>query len=909
MSNNIKVSIITPMFNVQEYISETILSVLAQTLNEFELIIIDDESTDNSYKIAEAYAKQEQRIFLHKLTTGKGASAARNYGMSLAQGQYLYFLDADDLLVPDTLETLMKTAITEQADMVIGHHSMFNERSEGLAWVYDKYPKLKISGAKEILADLELLHIPYACGKLYKRELLKNSKFPIGIRFGEDQVFTTNAYLNSKKIYLVDKVLYKYRSRQGQVTKSTDMSVSNITDIINVFGLVKKLVFNSEYGEEDKVSLYAFYLNNYLFRNLFSFVSHGLLSNDHSIQLVVLQKYKEWVHSLDSKILLHISDGLFNVNYRISKMLSLFESDVQQSCNDLFFAVDNMVNNNELVVKSTPKITIQTVAYNVENYIRECAESVINQTFHDFEWLVLDNGSTDNTLAILREYALKDKRIKLFHSEKNSITHKEELNTDFVDYVFNLKSEYWCALDSDDFLHHDFLNDLYTAALNTDADVAVAGTQKFYEDGSRPPELRLCPDFSTTNVSSLGGIFPSVYFMFTVYWGKLIKSSLLINVFRYKENNSLTLRHANDTLFCLTLLKMAKSIVSISKSLHFYRIRNDSYYNSFIDTQRYLDNVSIYKINKELLIDWDYFNNLNEKFIAEKLYFSIINCLEIITRSETIELKEKLQAFDSILADEFIYDVFSKMDMIGNFFAETKRMIKEISQDINDEAYISSLEFYSFRLNEAIDVINSNKEVDKVNTALIYLSSIVDVRNINNFGSIFIFPFLSFLNQNISSQIEKLGIDPYFLAQNIDLLIEIINSDYAKAAEISEKKQNSTSSKQLLHFFSQINSSVDPIKLEQDKQLMLNLLASTRAEDVDSGIEILLDILQNRPLDKEALKMKLILVTENNDLITAAETTEILKAFYSNDPEAQSLIEQVKETFDNAFKQALMLEN
>ncbi|MFF2912221.1 glycosyltransferase family 2 protein [Paenibacillus sp. NPDC057934] len=900
--NDIKISIIMPMYNVEQYISESIQSVLAQSVREFELIIIDDNSSDKSYEIAAAYAEQDQRIVLLKQTIEKGASTARNYGLRMASGEYLFFLDADDLMVRDTLKILLNTAIREQADLVIAHHETFNEQMKELAWIYDEFPSLKQSGGKNIIVNPELFQLPYCWGKLFKKDLIKNNTFPQNIIFGEDQVFVAYAYLNAKKIYLVDSVLYGYRRREGQVTQSTYISPATyVTDIIQVFELVRDHFVHWNGDEKIQNNLYGYYVNSYLFRNLFSFLASGLLSDDQCIQLSVLQKYKEWVYSINPSVYMEICDSLKDINFRISKMLSVFDKDVQDSCRDLFSALDKKDDEIDQLkgfemssvssFKKNPKITIQTVAYNVEHFIRECAESVLNQSFTDFEWIVLDNGSTDKTRDILNEYALKDRRIKLFSSERNSITNNEELNSDFVKYVYDLKTDYWCVLDSDDLLHQDFLYELYNAAINNNADIAVGGSRKFFEADVSPPELRLCPDFYIDNISDIGEIFPSIYFMFSVYWGKLVKSSLLIDVFRFQEKNSLMLKHTNDTLFGLVLLKLAKSVVGVNKPLYHYRIRANSYYNSFIDPKRYLDYVFIYQKNKELLLDWNQLNTQNHNFIVDKLFFSILNCIDIISKSKTLSLREKLQGIEAILSDKFLYGVFAERGILDNMIAETQKMMKVVMDSLPDSSLLTALEHYIFRLFKSIEMFNSSRG-NKNNALLMYLSSIVDINNKNNFGSVFVYPFLSVLNLRIFSGIEKLGVTAGFLTENVVLLRNLVNSRFDYAMEICEENSGHPQYDLLKQYLKQENLEIDLLKLEHDKHVMLTHF---NREQVDDGIEVLLNVLERCPLDREALIYKLRLVAANNDLITAVETVEVLKAFYPDDIEISDLLNQIRE--------------
>ena len=112
-----KISIIMPVYNSEEYMAETLNSILAQTFQEFELIAVDDGSQDNSVRILQEFQKKISHMTI--LTQeNSGPSAARNNGLKIAKGEYIYFFDSDDILVDDALEKLYQTAAEEEADLV-----------------------------------------------------------------------------------------------------------------------------------------------------------------------------------------------------------------------------------------------------------------------------------------------------------------------------------------------------------------------------------------------------------------------------------------------------------------------------------------------------------------------------------------------------------------------------------------------------------------------------------------------------------------------------------------------------------------------------------------------------------------------------------------------------------------------
>lgn len=114
----VKVSVIIPVYNVEEYLVKCLESVVNQTLQDIEIICVNDGSTDNSYEILKQYAKLDKRIILVD-KENEGASAARNTGMQYSRSEYILFLDSDDRLQPETCEVVYNTAITDKSDLVV----------------------------------------------------------------------------------------------------------------------------------------------------------------------------------------------------------------------------------------------------------------------------------------------------------------------------------------------------------------------------------------------------------------------------------------------------------------------------------------------------------------------------------------------------------------------------------------------------------------------------------------------------------------------------------------------------------------------------------------------------------------------------------------------------------------------
>lgn len=210
-----KLSIIIPLYNCEKYIKQCLDSIYAQSHDnyEFEVITVDDGSTDNSYSIVADYAESHENLQVVK-QGNQGVACARNNAIAKAQSDYITFVDADDMLVSDSLDTLMRIAIETKADMVKAAHV---EVAEDVVWKdycndTSKMPYRTMSGG-EAIVNVTKLKEGYCWGYIISRQLIAENKlsFPEKVAFMEDWAFITQAILKSKTFVNADTLLYIYR--------------------------------------------------------------------------------------------------------------------------------------------------------------------------------------------------------------------------------------------------------------------------------------------------------------------------------------------------------------------------------------------------------------------------------------------------------------------------------------------------------------------------------------------------------------------------------------------------------------------------------------------------------------------------------------------------------------------------
>ena len=212
----IKVSVIIPIYNSEKYLYQCLESVTGQTLRDIEIILIDDGSTDSSYEICEKFQEQDNRIRLYR-QENKGAGVARNYGIQLATGEYLSFLDSDDFFELDMLQSLYRRAKTTDADITFCDYWEFDDvikQDKMVPWSArkDLIPKKKVFTTYECSDGIFQLCTGAAWSSLYKSSLIiKNNLQFSSLKRTNDAFFSKTALAVAEKISWVDKRLLHYR--------------------------------------------------------------------------------------------------------------------------------------------------------------------------------------------------------------------------------------------------------------------------------------------------------------------------------------------------------------------------------------------------------------------------------------------------------------------------------------------------------------------------------------------------------------------------------------------------------------------------------------------------------------------------------------------------------------------------
>jgi len=229
------VSIIIPVYNAQDYLGACIDSLLVQSYSNFEILLVNDGSTDSTLKLMQEYAVKDSRVKVFNKANA-GVSSARNLGITQCQGDYTIFIDSDDVIHYEYIELLLKKAVSENSDITICDYYVTEGGSENV---------ISYSGSEDITCYISeiLNHNVWGVlwNKMFKSSLYKSNGifFPDGINMWEDIYFCINTLVVAKKISFVERPLYYYTIRKGSLV-NTNMSMRRIDDQISIVSMLSE---------------------------------------------------------------------------------------------------------------------------------------------------------------------------------------------------------------------------------------------------------------------------------------------------------------------------------------------------------------------------------------------------------------------------------------------------------------------------------------------------------------------------------------------------------------------------------------------------------------------------------------------------------------------------------------------
>lgn len=240
-----KVSVIIPVYNVEEYLEKCLDSVCNQTLKEIEIICVNDCSPDNSLEILDVYSKKDSRIKILNRSKNGGLSAARNTGLKLATSEYVYFLDSDDWIDLDYIEKMYIAAIENNAN-IVANVSGYEVRPDSKRYmnISDVYNPLEVNAFSDYGSAVYKTFIG-APFKIFKKSFLDDYslKFPVDYIF-EDLFFQYISYYYAKEVFVIDGSYYYYNIRDNSIMTNTSNRDNFDLNHLKIFNLIFEYLEN-----------------------------------------------------------------------------------------------------------------------------------------------------------------------------------------------------------------------------------------------------------------------------------------------------------------------------------------------------------------------------------------------------------------------------------------------------------------------------------------------------------------------------------------------------------------------------------------------------------------------------------------------------------------------------------------
>jgi len=510
--NNELISIIVPIYNTEKYLHQCLDSILNQTYTNFEVLLVNDGSTDSSGIICQEYVENDSRFRYFEKNNG-GVASARNLGLERSGGAYITFIDSDDWVEPNYLDVLYTALKENDTDVAISTYKRFAQDGVFYLRSYsredDEFLNIGTRSRDSFLEILprlgELDHSFYSISsKLIKRKIIGNLLFDEQISYAEDLNFFFHLYLGVESVVYVRDYTYVYRTHDASTSQN-----------INELKVLHELeIFKRMFQQIDRMGLPTFQY----FRRLKNLVASRISG------------------------------------FPTSKAIREYESFVSEV--------------RERVTYQQPLISLIVPIYNVENYLRMCLDSIANQTYSNIEVLLVNDGSPDGSGVICQEFVAKDSRFRYIEKANGGLSDARNVG------IVRAQGEFLSFVDSDDWIEPTYVEDLYRAALLNDAEVVVSNYKKI-DVKNDCYWIHIFDDYYETHYSGEELIqqLPALErkdFSFTTSWGILF-AHRLFEAISFPKGKTIEDTRTNYRLFA-----ESRRLTYIHKELYNCRVGVDS---------------------------------------------------------------------------------------------------------------------------------------------------------------------------------------------------------------------------------------------------------------------------------------------------------------------------------------------
>ena len=426
----VKVSVIVPVHNVENYLRQCLDSIVNQTLKDIEIICVENGSTDRSLDILNEYAKKDERIRVFRFGPQK-AGFARNFGVRMATGKYLYFIDSDDWVDTHCLEKLYTQIEQTQSDVCIYGIEKYDDQQKII--LNNDYTDMSCfkERSKDVCNYKDIknkIFRRFACYfELYNREFFikKNLFLQEDIAIGEDVLTHVKSLLLARRICFCDENLYYYRVNRTGSLMATSKTNEHIFDAFSYIERVENFLIEQNVLPVLEQQFVDFVLEQFIF--------HLGRMNGDDFRQQFIQKAMTYVQHLN--------------------ILCMEKSPYLKKFQQLTNFILNPI-----------AVSVIVPVYSRESYLPQCLDSLIGQTLSQIEIICVNDGSKDNSLSVLKQYAQKDNRIIIINQKNQGVSCARNNAMKIA------KGQYIAFVDSDDYLIPNALEKLYNFATQNNLD-------------------------------------------------------------------------------------------------------------------------------------------------------------------------------------------------------------------------------------------------------------------------------------------------------------------------------------------------------------------------------------------------------------------------------------------------------
>ena len=649
-----KISIILPIYNDEKYLNDFFNNLLTQTFKNLEIICLDYGSTDKSLFILKKYEKKDKRLLI--LSQNKeNQREINNYGLNIAKGEYVLFLNIGIFFSKEMIYNIIKEADKEKTDILIFGFEKYNIILE--KYLYDNFSFQKkkwtnvtfnySANPNEIFTSF----YPFLWNKLFLRSFIRKNDLYFLNKLNTINLFFINiALIKAPKIYLLNEYFVYYQEE-----------ISNKTKFNNLYPLkfYKTLFKLKQFLEENKLFLPL----QEAYKKFVKKVCIYYLKNNKEQNIFIYEKLKKkgfqkiGIDTIPSDL---ISEE-FHENYlnhfyfkHIYEVNEKYEVTIIKNANYLF----------------KPKVSVIIPLYNLEKYIIKCLNSVINQKLNEIEIIVVNDGSTDNSLQIVENFAKNKNQILILNQINRGLS--EARNTG-IKYS---KGEFIYFIDGDDYLNENCLFDLYHEAVTKNLDLIFFDANSFFDEKSEKNKQDLINQFNYYlfyyhRKGKYKGILKGTEMFLKMRQNKEYRTSACLQFIKKEFYIKVGLSFYpgiihEDNLFSLKAILLANRTIHINKNYYNRRIHSNSIMTSSINVKNLYGYFIVYC---EIL-----------KFLGKNNFKGEVR-LEI--RNELISIRNRIQRFYNQITEDEKYILFKKLTIYQEIIFKNILEIKGYNEEIN----------------------------------------------------------------------------------------------------------------------------------------------------------------------------------------------------------------------------------